>query len=420
MNDTLDIIVSIIVEFARLLVLFNYMKILFDGRKYSKIITVSGYGIVYVATTLIYLNFHNIGMNLSITLIGFIFITFLYNSKIWKRILCSIILLAISCVIDLFTAYLFSNNPTSDNYVLAGSFFAIFLFFISSLVAKAIFNRKKIEFVLNVWMYVMIISIGSIGVIYAMATDAVVGRKTVIIFSSVLFLIIFIVYNLLVESSEKNRIDKENTILKSQMERFEQEISNNISREESLRIIRHDMKHHMNEIAYFAEQSDVERIAEYVKSITDELNEVAQNVNTGVAAIDGVLNCMLQRAKNQGVNTNSHIVIPENIELSIFDMNIVIGNLFENAIEAAKKCDEPQIDIDIKYNQNNLFISLRNTYDGEINMIRGNLVTTKVDKENHGLGIKSVKNVIKKYGGVIDFITEDNIFIVNVNLSINR
>ena len=416
MNDTLDIVVSVIVEFARLLVLYNYMKILFDGRKYSKVITLSVYGVVYIATTLIYLNFHNVLMNLSITFIGFILISFLYRSKIWKRLLCSIILLAISCVIDLFTAYIFSKNPTSDNYVLVGSFFAIFIFFISSLIAKAIFNRKKIEFVLNIWIYVMIISFGSIGVIYAMATDAVVSRTTVIIFSSVLFMILFIVYNLLVESSEKNRIDKENSLLKSQMERFEQEISNNIAREESLRIIRHDMKHHMNEIAYFAEQSDIDKIVDYVKTISDELGSVTQTVNSGVAAIDGVMNCMVQKAKDCGINTNLHITVPENMKLSIFDMNILLGNLFENAIEAAKKCDNSYIEVDIKYSQSNLFISFKNTYDGNIDITKGDLVTTKEDRENHGLGIKSVKKVIKKYDGAIDFATEENVFIVNANI----
>ena len=47
---------------------------------------------------------------------------------------------------------------------------------------------------------------------------------------------------------------------------------------------------------------------------------------------------------------------------------------------------------------------------------KGNLVTTKSDSENHGIGISSIKNAVLKYDGIVNILTNNNIFKIQILL----
>ena len=91
------------------------------------------------------------------------------------------------------------------------------------------------------------------------------------------------------------------------------------------------------------------------------------------------------------------------------DMGILYGNLLDNAIEACNyvEPDERFIRMKSKIMNGNLILSVVNSKQEKRNLV---LVTTKPDKENHGRGVKSIRKVVDKYDGTIEFEDKGDMF----------
>jgi sensor histidine kinase regulating citrate/malate metabolism len=89
------------------------------------------------------------------------------------------------------------------------------------------------------------------------------------------------------------------------------------------------------------------------------------------------------------------VAIPENLEINIYDVNIILGNLLDNALENA--INNSNVSLDIKYNAGVLHISMSNLYIGSVKKLDGRIVSKK--GENHGYGLDNVKRIVDKYDG---------------------
>lgn len=85
------------------------------------------------------------------------------------------------------------------------------------------------------------------------------------------------------------------------------------------------------------------------------------------------------------------------------DICLILGNLLENAVEAAEKVEgKKYIKIQMKYDKNNLLIFVMNNYKGQLLKIKDKgLRSTKSDAGNHGVGLQSVYRAVDKYHGTV-------------------
>lgn len=91
-------------------------------------------------------------------------------------------------------------------------------------------------------------------------------------------------------------------------------------------------------------------------------------VDSGNKEIDSTLNYLLQKADKILDNTKISIVLPENLSVHTFSINVILGNLLDNAIEAAQNSKEKYLGIDIRTKRGLLFITIENSYDGSIQL----------------------------------------------------
>lgn len=138
--------------------------------------------------------------------------------------------------------------------------------------------------------------------------------------------------------------------------------------------------------------------------------------NTGNIVIDSIINFKYEEAYKKKIYFNLDIKVPPNMEVEDFDITIILGNLLDNAIQAVDKIEDKKINISIKYDKGRLLIKVSNKFNEYLVYNNGELVSTKKDKENHGLGIKNIKDVLDKYKGEINFSTYDSLFSVNIIL----
>lgn len=150
-------------------------------------------------------------------------------------------------------------------------------------------------------------------------------------------------------------------------------------------------------------------------------NEVISSKNF---EIDSILNYMIQQAKSAGISVSSQILIPEQFTHS-FDFVIILGNLLENAIEAASNSSQKYIDLTIQLQKNVLYIEIKNSYDGILqptgNSNAPSFYTTKTtNRHQHGIGLNSVRKIVEKYNGTMDIHASDQTFCVKVILYIEH
>lgn len=132
--------------------------------------------------------------------------------------------------------------------------------------------------------------------------------------------------------------------------------------------------------------------------------------------INTILSSKFQIVKNNSTKVIHNVIVPSTgFILDYGEMGIILGNLIDNALEACNKLDESNrwIELTIKAQANNLAIFIKNSTP---QVDSHNLKTTKSDSLNHGFGLNSVKNIVKKYNGTIKIDTEKDTFEVSILL----
>lgn len=150
----------------------------------------------------------------------------------------------------------------------------------------------------------------------------------------------------------------------------------------------------------------------------DYLSDYSSNIDSSSTAVFSnhkILNAILVNkynvCKNKNIDLNIDINVPSNISISDFDLCILVSNLVDNAIDACSKLDSNKyIKIKSKIINNNFSFKILNTYNGSISIDNGNFLTLKIDKFNHGIGISSIKSVVKKNKGNYHFDFSENNF----------
>ena len=93
------------------------------------------------------------------------------------------------------------------------------------------------------------------------------------------------------------------------------------------------------------------------------------------------------------------------------DLANILGNLIDNAIEAEQKEENPYIELNLKQEKNFLNINIKNKCT---NLVSINTKTNKNNSEFHGIGLKSVNRIVRKYDGEILIKLTNQEYVVNV------
>lgn len=182
---------------------------------------------------------------------------------------------------------------------------------------------------------------------------------------------------------------------------------------------RHDYRNHIQTMKVLAAEGDLDALKKYLDKLDEDLNTVDVVVKTGNKMTDAILNSKISLAKSKGINVIADAKVPVELKMSDIDLCIVIGNLFDNAIEASLALPEEErlirLYMDIKNTQ--LYMCLTNfTSVKKLKKQGGRYVTTK--GEGHGFGLVRVDDIIEHYGGYISRNSEDGAFTTEIMLPV--
>lgn len=180
---------------------------------------------------------------------------------------------------------------------------------------------------------------------------------------------------------------------------------------------RHDYRNHIQVMKAYAAAGDMDAISKYLDALDTDLATVDTVIKTGNAMADAILNSKISLAKSRGIPVRADAHIPLALKTSELDFCVIIGNLFDNAIEASMELPEDQrlirVYMDMKNTQ--LYISFTNFTAGKKKTkINGRFLTTK--GEGHGFGLVRIDTIVERLNGYISRNSEDGAFTTEILL----
>lgn len=178
---------------------------------------------------------------------------------------------------------------------------------------------------------------------------------------------------------------------------------------------RHDYRNHIQTMKVLASGGDLEGIRSYLDRLDTDLNTVDLAVKTGNAMADAILNSKISLAKSRDIPVQVEAHIPVRLKMSELDLCCVIGNLFDNAIEAslALPPEERLIRVYLDMKGTQLYLSFTNfTAQGKREKRNGRFLTTK--GEGHGFGLVRVDAIAERLDGYLSRNSEDGAFTTEI------
>lgn len=184
---------------------------------------------------------------------------------------------------------------------------------------------------------------------------------------------------------------------------------------ESFKLFMHDYKHMMGSIRTLLRENENEKAIELVNTMHDTMQDIIQIHKTysDNLLLDAVLQDVANECQEKHIRFSARLHFPDSIPLNDLDTIRVFSNIFTNVIEANLEVPEAERFLEIKSGGDKkwLVIEVTNAFNGEINIRNNRFLTTKRDKENHGMGLHIIKETIERVNGLV---------IVDANKEIRR
>ena len=204
-----------------------------------------------------------------------------------------------------------------------------------------------------------------------------------------------------------------NVILKSQYDQYR-------NYQDSLDLIQmkyHDLKH---QITALRVESDEEKRKKWIDAMEEEVSAFENMSKTGNQVLDTILAAKIFHCRKNHIQITC-VADGKLLDfMHVTDLCSVFGNALDNAIEHVIMIPEAEkrlIHLTVSAKKNFVFIKIENYCEDKIQRNENNLITTtKTDRQNHGFGLKSIRAVVEKYNGSVDFGVNQNWFELKILL----
>ena len=390
---------------------FLFSKISNRKHNVNKLLEFCLYIAYYILNSLCFLLFHNPIINLVSNAIPFFIIT-LFDRKsdknqLWDKLLLTFAMIVVTVVCDLFVSGINILLHT-DSIFFSQGFVANILFISLTGFAVQKMKAKNEKYVnLPAMYYLTMIFVPLVSIFLGYYTYLTLDYASLIV-SVLLMLInidIYYLYDKLLDTFYEKNI---NDLVRQQNQAYLNQLNLIQKTQLNIRCLNHDMNNHILRMQNYLEDEKYDDLKEYLSNIKEYVTVQEKISDSGNDEVDSLLNFKLRVLKSMNVDYKIRLSIPEHIDISSFDMSIIIGNLIDNSLEALNRIDDNRkLSVEIIYSKGYLKMKITNTFDG---IVLDNYKTRKTDAENHGMGLISVRQIVEKYNGLMEMEVNGNQF----------
>ena len=222
--------------------------------------------------------------------------------------------------------------------------------------------------------------------------------------------LVIMIFSLLINVASKNYYTALNSLLEKQVEA---QITHYEKLEElnrDIRQLRHDYINHLTSVSTLIEHKNYSDALQYIERLTESTHCNETIFSTGNHLADAILTGKSNECK-EFADIEFNGIITDRI--NNMDMCAILANALDNAIEACRKCSgRSKISIAAQNKQGYWVMTMRNPTIGEDS--EGLMKTSKEDTQNHGFGLLSIEQAVKRYDGNIKVGIKDGIFEISI------
>ena len=172
-----------------------------------------------------------------------------------------------------------------------------------------------------------------------------------------------------------------------------------------MRAFSHDIKNHLTQIRNFEKVEDIQRYVEGIYPDVERFDSVGISKNK---MLDLIISKYIVACKNNGIKFDYEVRTADLDYIDDTELSIILNNVLDNAVEAAVKSQEKQIELSLKHINNMDLLSVINSCDTPPKHNNRRLITTKFNSDSHGLGTKIIEKHAKKNNGKYEWFYDEN------------
>ena len=277
-------------------------------------------------------------------------ISILYDGTLKKALVVSLIIYFSMALIE--TLFVLLTNNLMPNLVTPLKYKSEFGIVIIRIICYAFVRflggfkniKSQISLPLAYWLSLFVIPIGTILMLYPLFISYNISRLWAVIGLTCAFIINIMTFYLYDKISDLMQ-EKINRCVQQEQNRFyENQVEIMVDALEKIKMIRHDLKNKLSPIYDLAKISNNNELISQISSLMEFYPSNKIYAQSGNIAVDSILNYKLYEANKQNIEVSTEIFIPKDLSLPSFDIAAILGNLLDNAKEAAIKTNNAWIE----------------------------------------------------------------------------
>ena len=354
-----------------------------------------------------------------------------YTGNILKKIYLSTVLVLLTIVSSLLTLYIVSwvSNidyakliERSDIIRILTNVMCKLLFFISVKIVLKYLRKEKIHVAAHTTLVYAVLLVASVLAIVKIR-NGLFNCKIDAVFSTHITIVIIIVdlclYLMLHYYSESSQRQLDIEMQKLTIQQQQKDIETIIQDYYEILKIRHDIKRNLSIAAEMLNEKEYDKLGAFIKSFQDNnIGNIKTYINTSNRMFNAIINQKLNEAEQRNIKIECFIFndLSDFTGMSDQELCLIFLNLLDNAIEAEAEVENPIIKLNIFQNRGYVCFKIENIVDKNILETNPNLHTTKQDKRMHGVGLKSVREIIDRHDGIFNVSQNEKWFSAEIML----
>ena len=185
-----------------------------------------------------------------------------------------------------------------------------------------------------------------------------------------------------------------------------------IEQERELYRLRHELEHKLFTVQYLFEKNRKEEGFCVLKQMIVELCGDAKNISVSQNIVETVIANIEKKYEAEDIQIEKEILFPDETIMELVDLCILLGDLLDNAMEAAVESEERHVKISVSEEFNCLYLKIANTFSEEKSDVK-NFVSMK-EPGRHGFGMRNIREIVRRYGGELIIYDEGKWFYTDV------
>lgn len=243
------------------------------------------------------------------------------------------------------------------------------------------------------------------------------GNKVIVEFLAFAMCISYVIFLFVYfqEYELKSRAEQYGQLTNMQLNSLQSEIEQVRNSEQRMKILRHDMRHHLAAIQTFIQQQEPERALDYIQEINKHYDDTVIHSFCKNELLNSVLSIYQTRFTENEIVFYVQVQVSQTLSCSEMTFCAILSNLLENAMYAVTKlpAEHRFVHLNIFEKANHLLILQKNPTSETPVFSNGVPVTTA---KNHGTGVQSVIYYVEKEHGQYQFYMDGEDFVVRIIL----